>query len=261
MFPELFHIGSITVYSYGFCIITGVVLAYLFFYIHRNDLNLNLDKISEFFLYCFAGVFLGGKLFYFLERPGYFLQNPGDFFSKFGQGFVFYGSFLVTIPLVIYWFRKEKISVARGFDYTAIGGAFVHGFGKIGCFMAGCCHGKVCEKAQWWNVTFTNPHTVAEPINTPMYPTQLWDAAIILGMVAFFFWYFPRKKFNGELFILYSLIYGVGRFFTEFYRGDDSRGFVFGNLMTHSQFIALIIILVSVPMYIYFYRKSRKTQA
>jgi len=255
MYPELFHIGSLTIYSYGFFIILGVILSFLYLYKHKQEFGLSVDKISEFFLYCFGSVFVGGKLFYFLERPVYYIKNINEFFKDFGQGFVFYGSFLLTIPVLIWWFRRNKIPVLYAFDFTAVCGALVHGFGKIGCFMAGCCHGIQCDSK--WGVVFTDPHSVAFPLNVTVYPVQLWDASVILLIAVFLILFRSKKQFEGQLFLIYAMVYSVSRFFTEYYRGDDSRGFVLKNQLSYGQFVAIIVILVSVFFYFRFYRKSK----
>lgn len=257
MYPELFHIGNFTVFSYGFFIMFGVFLAFIFFYSNRNELNLNLDQISELFLWCFASVFVGGKFFYFLEKPLFFLEHPSDFVKNLGQGFVFYGSFLFTVPTLIWWFRKNKIPVAFGFDFLAIGGALVHGFGKIGCFMAGCCHGMQCSPND--GIVFSNPKSAANPLNVPLYPVQLWDAAGILLIATFMLLYRKNKKFNGELFLIYAILYGILRFVTENYRGDESRGYVIDGVLTHSQLIAIIIIIVAFIVYVNRMKKHKIT--
>jgi len=255
MYPELFHIGSFPVYSYGFMIILGVVLSFIYLFIHKAEFGLSVDKISEFFLYCFGGVFIGGKLFYFLERPMYYLRNMNEYFSDFGQGFVFYGSFLLTIPILIWWFKRNKLPILYAFDFTAVCGALVHGFGKIGCFLAGCCHGIQCD-AQW-GVVFTNPKSVASPLNYPVYPVQLWDASVILLIAAFLIYYRTKKQFDGQLFLIYALIYSIARFFTEYYRGDDSRGFVIKDHLSYGQFVAILIILACSYFYVRLYLKSK----
>jgi len=255
MYPELFHIGNFVVFSYGFFIMLGVLMAFLFFYFKRKKINLSIDDISELFLWCFASVFVGGKLFYYLEKPMYFLSNPSEMVKNLGQGFVFYGSFLVTIPVLVWWFRKHKISVAVGFDYIAIAGALVHGFGKIGCFMAGCCHGIPCSPNL--GVIFTNPKSAANPLNVPLYPVQLWDSLAILTIVAFMYIYSQYKKFNGELFLIYGILYGIVRFITENYRGDESRGYIIQDVLTHSQFIAVLVILTCFIVYVNRLRKHK----
>jgi len=254
MYPELFHIGNLTVYSYGFLIIFGVILSFLYLYRNKHEFGLSVDLISEFFLYCFGSVFVGGKLFYFLERPVYYIKNIQDFFTDFGQGFVFYGSFLLTIPVLIWWFRKNKIPVLFAFDFTAVCGALVHGFGKIGCFMAGCCHGIQCSSK--WGVVFTNPQSVAFPLNVPVYPVQLYDATVILLIAVFLILLRRKKQFDGQFLLIYAILYSVTRFVTEYYRGDDSRGFVIKNHLSYGQFIAIFVIFTCSYFYI---RLNRKT--
>lgn len=255
MYPELFHIGKFVVFSYGFFIMLGVLFAFLYFFQNRRVIGLSVDEISELFLWCFASVFVGGKLFYYLEKPLYFLSNPSEMIKNLGQGFVFYGSFLVTIPVLVWWFRKHRISVASGFDLLAIGGALVHGFGKIGCFMAGCCHGKQCDASI--GVVFTDPHSAAMPLNVPLYPVQLWDSIVILLIVGFMLIYKKYKKFEGELFLIYGILYGILRFITENYRGDESRGYIIQDVLTHSQLIAVFVILFCFIMYVNRLRKHK----
>ncbi|MBL7811729.1 MAG: prolipoprotein diacylglyceryl transferase [Bacteroidetes bacterium] len=260
MHPELFHLGGITIYSYGFCILLGVVAAWFFLNHYGRPYGLNSDRVSELMLWCIVGVFGGGKLFFFFENPGRYIAHPSEFFSDIGSGFVFYGSFLCTVPILIWWFRRRKLPVWDMFDLAGIAGALVHGFGKIGCFMAGCCHGKVCSSGGW-AVTFTDPATRAEPRGLPLYPTQLWDAAIIFFTIAVMWYLLNRKQFAGQLFLLYGLVYAVGRFFTEKYRGDEERGFVLNGLLSHSQAIALAVFGVCALLYFLRWRKAGKESA
>jgi phosphatidylglycerol:prolipoprotein diacylglycerol transferase len=68
--------------------------------------------------------------------------------------------------------------------------------------------------------------------------------------MVYLFYLRGRKKFNGQLFLTYLLLYGIGRFMLEYLRGDLARGFVIENILSHSQFIALIILFVVVVVYI-----------
>ena len=111
MRPELFHIGGITLYSYGFFILLGMVAAFLHLYFNRVRLGMDVDSISELILWCGLGVFVGGKLFFFFEDPVGYWNNMGHFLTHLGDGFVFYGSFLVTLPILYWWFKQ------RGWDF------------------------------------------------------------------------------------------------------------------------------------------------
>lgn len=257
MFPELFKAGPITIYSYGFCILVGVILAYIFMLKNGKRYGIPADDISGIFLWAIVAVFVGGKLFFFFEDPKGYMADPGSFFTDIGRGFVFYGSFLVAVP-VLYWrFRKMGLPVWEMFDLIGIAGALVHGFGKIGCFFAGCCYGRVCNTGL--GVEFHNHASSAKPLDTPLYPTQLWDAGIIFLAVAIMFYMKNRRAFAGQLFLTYGLVYAVGRFITERYRGDEARGFIFDGSpqISHSQFIAVIVFTICLLLGIMRYRNSR----
>lgn len=256
MFPELFKIGSITLYSYGFFIMLGLLIGYFYAVKEGKKLGLSQEKMSGLFLWAIVAVYFGGKLFFWFENPKLYINNPSELFKNPAQGFVFYGSFLVAALTFVLWFRKNKLNVWQMFDIVGISGALVHGFGKIGCFMAGCCHGKVCHN--FWGITYTNPASHAEPLNTPLYPTQLWDAAIIFICIGIMLFLKNRKWFHGELFLIYGMFYAIGRFVTESYRGDEARGYVFNGALSHSQFIAVCIFLVCAIIFGMLYLKSKK---
>jgi len=91
-------------------------------------------------------------------------------------------------------------------------------------------------------VTFTNPNSLANPLNTPLYPTQLFDILINALIFITLLWMEKRKKFAGQLMLIYMMMYAVGRSINEVFRGDEERGFVFNGLLSHSQFIAVLIM-------------------
>ena len=257
MKPELFHIGGLTIYGYGFCILVGVLAAFYHLYLNRVRLGMDVDSISTVILICFVGVFIGGKVFYFMENPARHWRNMDVFLGDLGNGFVFYGSFLVTLLLLWVWMRKMGWDFWDKMDDIGIAGAFVHGFGKLGCFLAGCCHGVVCLNSSY-GVVFNDPKSHAEPLGEALYPVQLWDAGIVFFSIAMMLLMQKRGKlFGGQLFFFYALIYGVGRFFTEGYRGDVSRGFVFDGLLSHSQFIAILVVAFSSVGYWYLGRRQK----
>jgi phosphatidylglycerol:prolipoprotein diacylglycerol transferase len=81
---------------------------------------------------------------------------------------------------------------------------------------------------------------------------------MILSIVLIMIFYRSRKKFDGELFLIYTLLYAIGRFVTENYRGDDARGFLFNGAITHSQFIALLLIIAAGILYFLGWKSKRK---
>lgn len=246
MHPILFELGGITVYSYGFMIALGVIgaVTYLFFQ-GRKDVGLTFDQANSLFLIIFIAAFLGGKVFLFFENPSLYAQHPGKLLA--GRGFVFYGSFLFAVPAMLWFFRKHKLNTYKMLDVMAVVTCIVHMFGRIGCFLAGCCYGKPTEGPL--GVIFTDAACQA-PLHQPLVPTQLLEAGyILIVMLVLLLIKSKFQKFYGQLFLLYLILYAIGRSVLEIFRGDVARGFIIDGVLSHSQFIALLMVIAAGSVY------------
>lgn len=252
MHPILFEVGSFTLYTYGFFIALGAVLGFTYMAWHgKKQFGTTLDQSNTLFLMLVGGGIIGGKLFIVFENPPLYLSHPRELFS--GSGFVFYGSLLTAIPLMLWFFKKHKIPLWPMLDVMAIVTCILHGFGRIGCFMAGCCYGIPTEGI--FGVIFTNPTCQAEPLNTPLHPTQLYESGLIFSILVLLLILKKRRRFEGQLFLSYLILYAAGRSVLEIFRGDLERGFVIPDYLSNAQFISLLFIGVA----IYFYVKRRNT--
>lgn len=253
MHPVLFEVGGITIYSYGFLIAVGIIaaVAYMFFQ-GRKDVGLTFDQANTLFLLIFIAAFIGGKVFLLLEDPSRYLSKPAALFV--GRGFVFYGSFLFAIPTMLWFFNKHKLNTHKMLDVMAVVTCIVHMFGRIGCFFAGCCYGKPTQGPL--GVTFTSEACPA-PLNTPLIPTQLLEAGFIfLVMTALLIIKRNYQKFYGQLFLLYLILYAIGRSVLEIFRGDVARGFIIDGYLSHSQLIALLVVTAAGIVYVRWSRKN-----
>lgn len=263
MHPELFKIPLpnfleglfgeyFTIYSYGFFIVIGAISGVSYVaYEGKKSFNLSFEKINTLFLLLLIAAIVGGKAFLFFEKPAYYLDHPSALLT--GKGFVFYGSLLFTIPTMLVFFKKNKLPVLPMLDIMAITTCIVHFFGRIGCFMAGCCHG-----IEWHgplSVMYSDPACLA-PLHTPMHPTQLYSASMILVILLILMVIKKHKRFNGQLFLSYLMLYAVGRSIIEIFRGDISRGYVIDNFISHSQFISILVFLAA--LFFYFKIKNYK---
>ncbi len=252
MHPVLFDFGSFRIYTYGFMIAVGVVCGIAYLVVQgRREVNLTFDQVNNLFLLLFTAAFVGGKVFLFFEDPSRYAHNVKQLFT--GSGFVFYGSFLFAVPTMLWYFRKNNLPVYPMLDIMAVVTCLVHMFGRVGCFMAGCCYGK--PTTAFFGVTFTNPACQARPLNTPLYPTQLMEAGYILVVIMVLLYVRRHRTFYGQLFLLYLALYAGGRFLLEYFRGDATRGFIIDGYLSNSQFIALIILSAT----LWVYRKWRVT--
>jgi phosphatidylglycerol---prolipoprotein diacylglyceryl transferase len=254
MHPILFEVGSITVYTYGFCIALGALLGFGYMYWQgKKQFGLTFDQSNTLFIILVLAGVIGGKFFMIFEDPSLYLHNPKKLIS--GNGFVFYGSLLLCIPTMLLYFKKIKIPTLGMLDIMAAVTCIVHGFGRIGCFMAGCCYGLPTDS--FLGVIFTNPVCQAEPLNTLLHPTQLYEATFIFCLLGILLFLRSKKKFDGQLFLIYLIAYATGRGVLELFRGDIQRGFLIENILSNSQFISILVISIAIYFYLRLNRKSK----
>jgi len=140
------------------------------------------------------------------ERERLF-QDPFFLFKIWEGGLVFYGGLIASVLVAIWFLKKYRISFWKYADFFAPALALGHAIGRQGCFLAGCCYGRPLLVSAWFSVTFpTNINSLA-PAGIPLYSTQLMESLgeflIFLGLA----WGLRRKKFDGQIFILYLMIY------------------------------------------------------
>jgi len=254
MFPELFQIGSNTIYTYGVLIAIGAALGYYYTStVAKKELGIPTDKIQTLAILIILAAFLGGKILFYFEKPGYYFNPPSNMLKNFRTGFVFYGSLLFVIPTVIWYFRKNKLPVLPMLDIVAITATIVHFFGRLGCFSAGCCYGT--PTISGFGVTFTHEASKAKPLHEALHPTQLYEATLILFIFIVLNMFKRYQRFQGQLFMVYIMLYATGRGIIEIFRGDVRRGYIIEDILSHSQLISLLLVLGV----LYFYVKLSKS--
>lgn len=160
-------------------------------------------------------------------------------------GLAYYGGFLFAAPIGLWYARRKQLGVWRIADLVSPMIALGLAFGRVGCFLNGCCYGKPCTSA--WCVRF--PVTA-----TAVHPTQLYEAAGAL--LIFFVLYFgvrPRKRFDGQVFAGLLVLYGIVRFALEFWR-DDARGALLG--VSTSQWISVPLVAAGVSLWVRRWRRN-----
>lgn len=175
-------------------------------------------------------------------------------FKIWEGGLVFYGGLLLAIGVSLWYMRWHRLPIWKVADLISPLIALGLFFGRIGCFSAGCCYGK--ETSLPWGVVFKHPDSLA-PLNIPLHPAQLYDAANGLAIFFFLNWMEKRKTFDGQIFWLFLFLYAITRFFIETLRGDP-RGFLFGNLLSTSQGIGVPLAIFSLFMLFYMKNKYRR---
>jgi phosphatidylglycerol:prolipoprotein diacylglycerol transferase len=258
-FLQGFLPDELIIYTYGALIFIGAILASTFMVTQlKKRFSVKTDDSLNLVIGIIFGAIVGGKAFLYFENPSYFNSNPSALFSN--SGFVFFGSLVFALSYVGWFIRKHKLKVWPFLDSIAITTLIVHFFGRLGCFFAGCCHGVPYDGI--FSVVFTDSQCAADPLNTPLHPTQLYSAFMLLSILIILMIIKKIQRFDGQLFLLYLLLYSGGRSVIEEFRGDEERGFVFDGFLSHSQLIA--VILISIALYFYYKKwkeiKSKQTK-
>ena len=205
-------------------------------------------------LYAFIGAIVGAKLLYLITSVEvYWLpQLSFEYNMKYwlllisGGGLVFYGGLIGALLGALRYVVHFKAPISAMLDLGFAGVPLFHAFGRIGCFMAGCCYGVEYHGAL--SVTFPESNLGNAPPGEELLPVQLIEAALNLILWAVLLILYRRSSRRWLTTGLYLTCYGVMRFVLEFFRGDLIRGSVFS--LSTSQFISIFIVAAGVLLLI-----------
>ena len=253
MRPFLFQLGDTGIPTYWVLAVIGFSAAIYFVWKEARREGLDPNPILDLCLVLIVCAVVGARLMHVLAEedplvPGrsilyFYLEHPADVF-KVWNGLAFYGGFLLCLPAAWLYLRLRRLPQGRVFDLFGVALPLGLFFGRLGCFFAGCCHGKPTDLP--WGMTFTDLHSLARPLGEPLHPTQLYEALFCLTLF-FLLWFHKRalRKFDGQVFLSFAALYSAGRFLLEFLRADN-RGMFFGGLLSSSQIVAIGVFAVAV---------------
>ena len=249
----------------------GIVLALLVVFLVQKKTKLTKSHLAWLCVCGAAGIFVGGHLLFFLVGLPDFIKNdlPNihtldqflDSFYYAASGMVFYGGLLCALLFMYIYARIRKLPIRLYFNNVVLAFPVFHVLGRIGCTFTGCCYG--IEYHGPFAIRYT-PEQVTHGINDhladyPRFPVQPLEALLELLIFIVLLLFFLKK---GDLFPVtpaYLLMYSFVRFFDEFLRGDELRGF-WGPLST-SQWISIAVFLCTLIYLIVRYSKFRKLAA
>jgi phosphatidylglycerol:prolipoprotein diacylglycerol transferase len=203
---------------------------------------------------------IGSKVLMLFTEPEY-RENPGQLLSLdfLRSGGVFYGGLLGAIIVGYLLIKRYRLPWWKTADACAPGIALGNFFGRQGCFAAGCCWGK--PTALPWGVKFSElGHEITGvPTETYLHPTQLYESVSMFIVFLALLWLYKRRRFSGQVILVYALSYALIRFSIEFLRADP-RGDVFGLTsltgLSTSQLISIPVAIAAVVVLVVRWRKS-----
>jgi len=251
--PIAFHLGSLTIHSYG-VMVAVAFLAGLWTVTLRARLDPALrnsgENIADVTLCLMAGAILGARIAYVTTYwKEQFAGEPlTEIFAIWHGGLVYYGGLIGAAIAGYIYIRWKKMPLWKTADVLAPSIALGSMFGRIGCLLNGCCFGRPTDLP--WAITFTNPlaHDLSgTPTNVPLHPTEIYDALLNLGLYVFLAWLFRHKKFNGQIFATYLVGYAITRSITEYFRGDYTNlHYHFG--LTPAQWVGVPIFIAGLAL-------------
>lgn len=248
---DLFTIGNITVHGYGLMIGIGFISAYLLTEYRARKKGMNSDIVFTLFLSSVIFGLFGAKLFYWITIWKEIIKDPHVIVDT-ADGFVVYGGIIGGVLAGYAVCKVKKENFWNYFDLIAPAIALAQGFGRIGCFLAGCCYGNETSCP----VAITFHHSDFAPNGVALIPTQIYSSLlnflnfIILCIIAK---YVKREKAVAGCYLVF---YSVGRFILEFFRGDLIRGSV--GILSTSQFISIFIFVIGIWVLLFSGRNKKR---
>ena len=228
MYPYI----HIVIPSYTALALVGgfATLCLIYFRLERNEIEFTCF-LKMFFL-CILGGIIGSKVLFAITQIGWLAEN----FSAYNllmlipqSGFVFYGGLFGVIFTLLFLTRSDPVLREKIFRLSVPGMPLFHAFGRIGCFLAGCCYGK----------DLATPIEIGG-LRLTRFPVQLVEALAEFCLFIIILVIDSKKK-NADLLKVYLVSYALIRFFDELLRGDEVRGIWMG--LSTAQWISIIIIV------------------
>ena len=187
MYPELFSIGPITIYTYGVLLAVSYLLGLWLAMRRARKWGLDANRILDLGIYIIIAALVGAKLLLLVVDFDQFSRSPAELLTLARSGGVFYGGLILAVIVGFWYVSRHRLPFWTTCDVFAPGIALGHVTGRLGCLAAGCCYGRPADVP--WAITFTSPLAAANvgtPLGIPLHPTQIYEAGaelLILGLL------------------------------------------------------------------------------
>jgi phosphatidylglycerol---prolipoprotein diacylglyceryl transferase len=254
MHPRLLVTPFFTVHTFGLLLALAYLAAFWWLMREGRRNGLDVDALSSLGFWAIAGAIVGAKALMIVRDLPAYVAAPSELFSPsmLTSAGDFYGGFIGALIASAFYFRRHpQLPFWRTADVCGPAIALGQAIGRIGCLMAGDDYGRPAQLP--WAVTFTDPDAASiggAPLGVPLHPVQLYESIVCAVLFVILVRLSRRKRFDGEVILAYTALYAIARFVLEFFRGDADRGFVFGGLLSTSQFIAATLGPAAVALWL-----------
>lgn len=244
---------------YGVMMMVGAFFSVLFACLRARKRGVDPMDVLLCAIFCFIIGLLGAKTLFIITEIPHYIQHIKSFGFSLNwimdeiitAGIVFYGGLIGGVFGGWLYTRLFRLDFWKIADVMIPFLPLAHGFGRVGCFCAGCCYGRAAldTDPEWLRslaVVYTN--AIGAPNDgVPRYPVQLFEACFLILVLFPILVAFSRKDHKpGRVVGLYFIVYGIFRFINEYLRADSIRG-IFGGVST-SQWISLALVPLGIVL-------------
>ncbi|HEX5219863.1 MAG TPA: prolipoprotein diacylglyceryl transferase [Verrucomicrobiae bacterium] len=247
MHPIAFQLGPLTVHWFG-VMIALAFLAGMWTAVRRAPLaGISGEHVSDLVVpWLLLGSVLGARVLYVATywKESFAGQPWWEIFMIQRGGLVFYGGLIGASLTTIIFARVKKLPLWKLADVFAPSVALGSMFGRIGCFLNGCCFGRACDLP--WAVRFPADHVTS---GAPIHPTQIYDGLLNLALYLGLAWMFRhRRKFDGQIFATFLICYAFTRSISEAFRGDYNDAHLHGGF-TPAHLVSVAILVTGIVFF------------
>lgn len=235
MYPIIWRISeTMAIKSYGIAIAVAFILGIFLAARHARKVGLKFNDFIDMGFWVVIAAIVGARVFYILFNLPAYLEDPVAIIKVWHGGLIYYGGLFVAVLTAIAFMKRRGIPPWLGGDLIAPSVALGYAITRVGCFLNGCCFGTAttlpggvvfppeCGAGQYIaKLTFTALFSGQPVGEIRLHPVQLYAAAANLVIFAILLLMWRRRRFDGQIFWGYLMIYPVYRFAIEFLRGDN----------------------------------------
>lgn len=235
------------IYWYGIIICAGFILAALYVNSRTKDFGITSDNLTDCLIICVPLGIICARIYYVVFEWGYYAQHPGEIIAIWKGGIAIYGGIIGTLIGLFVYSRVKKLSFASLCDLAAFGLLIGQCIGRWGNFVNGEAHGGPTTLP--WGMTIDGQSMV--------HPTFLYESLWNLAGFVLLHFYSKKRRFKGEIALLYAAWYGAGRAWIEGLRTDS----LYIGSVRVSQLLAIISCIAAVAVLARQYRRIKVAKA
>lgn len=258
MHPDLISIGPITLHTYGVMMALGFLAGLgTWIWLGRRE-GYSAQFCTDLMFWVMVSGIIGARAAYVLENWQSYAEAPMTILRVDQGGLVFYGGFVAAGAAIVMFARSHRSSLIGLFDFVVTAVPLSHALGRIGCFLNGCCFGALaspsCGGVQfpkssipWFSQIHAGLISADASASLPVHPVQLYEAGFNLMVYGLLVWLFRRRLRPGMVTAVYLMLYAMGRFMLERWRGDRGERLAVG-MLSIGQFVSILVFAFGLSM-------------